>query len=448
VTGWDSLHGKTLTRHRKRSRSNAQRVRASLHVVFPAECAASIALDEDRVIIGRNPAPDVIPRLRHPTVSRQHVELVRNRASGTYALRDLDSHNGSALNGVGVRGDAVELADGDVVRIGDVLCVFELATDTVDPAEVSRDAVPGASAAAIELRAAVARAARDPSPVLITGATGTGKERVAHELHRLSGRSGALVVLNCAAVPPMVFESQLFGHEKGAFTGATAAQPGMFRAAANGTLFLDEIGEMPSELQPKLLRAIQEGEVVPVGSSRAERVDVRVIAATNRDLDAEVVRGAFRRDLRARLVWHVHVPALAERTADLLWWFHRLYRAWLDHRPDRPRNELSLDAEAAHALLLAAWPDNLRGLDRLVHELATRTNVGDVEVSELPGWIHPAGSEPPAAARPPPPTREQLIAFFAEHGFNVRAAAMHFQRDRRQIYRWIESYGIERPTTE
>lgn len=172
---------------------------------------------------------------------------------------------------------------------------------------------------------------------------------------------------------------------------------------------------------------------------------MRVIGATNRDLDAEVERGAFRRDLHARFVWRVSVPTLVDRRADLLWWFDRLHRAWLDRRPDRARTELVLDVEVAQALLLAAWPDNLRGLDRLVHALATRTRPGPVELDELPPWIHPIDTEPPPAARPPAPTREELLAFFAEHGFNVRAAAMHFQRDRRQIYRWIESYGIEKP---
>lgn len=227
--------------------------------MFPRELADIIAL-RDELALGRNPDRDDIHRLRHPTVSRQHVVIAWSRSTDSYTLRDLASHNGTAVNGVGVN-ESVQLADGDVVRIGDVLCVFEIDAGA-DPATISGDAVPGRSAAVLELRAEVARAASDPSPVLITGDTGTGKERVAQEIHRASGRSGAIVVVNCAAVSPMRFESQLFGHEKGAFTGATAAQPGMFRAAAAGTLFLDEIGEMPAELQPKLLRAIQECEII------------------------------------------------------------------------------------------------------------------------------------------------------------------------------------------
>src|SRR6185295_11015283 len=172
-------------------------------------------------------------------------------------------------------------------------------------------------------------AATDPAPVLLHGESGTGKERIAGELHRLSGRKGRLIAVNCAALSRELVESQLFGHQKGAFTGATELHPGYFRAAQGGTLFLDEIGELSLEVQPKLLRAIQQGEVQAVGSTQPAHVDVRVVAATNRELQQAVNAGQFRADLYARLsLWELRVPPLRERRADLFPWIDRLHGRW------------------------------------------------------------------------------------------------------------------------
>jgi len=451
VSVWDSRLGSTVTRRGSRG-GPTSRQPARLCAIHPLElaCEVSLALDRDRVVLGRNPEPEDVPRLRHPTVSRQHAAIEWDARARAFLIADLGSHNGTTINGARAAGGSrTRLDSGDVVRLGDVLCVFECGEelDEEDARQVSRDAIPGDSAAARAIRAQIGRAAADPSPALVVGPTGTGKESVAAELHRLSGRAGALVTVNCAAVSAQLFESQLFGHEKGAFTGATSAQPGMFRAAQRGTLFLDEIGEMPLDLQAKLLRAVQQGEIVAVGSSRAERVDVRVIAATNRDLEAEVERGGFRRDLYARLaMWQVRVPALSERRADLLSWLGLLHRAWLERRPGK-QGELDLAVDAAEELLLADWPDNLRGLERLVHELAARP--GQVVAASLPAWIRRRTSdEPPevaAPAPPPAPTRDELLAILEANAWSVRAAAKQLQRDRRQIYRWMESMGIEKP---
>jgi len=265
------------------------------------------------------------------------------------------------------------------------------------------------------------------------------------------------VAVNCAALPRELVESQLFGHVRGAFTGAHDAQTGLFREADGGTLFLDEIGELPAELQPKLLRAIQEREIRPVGATRNLRVDVRIVAATNRDLSAAVADGSFRRDLYARLsLWELPVPALRQRRADILMWIDRLHRRWLAERGRTDGPALVPDAPAAEALLLCAWPDNLRGVDRLVHALAAETTAAEsLTLERLPDWFRsrppsfaqpaPAAEEPVAAAhaaRPGTPTRDELAAVLERLGGSVRATARHFGRDRRQIYRWLDAYGL------
>jgi len=428
-------------------------------VVYPDILAHTIALESPVVVVGRQQATGVEP-LAHPTVSRRHLSIEWSRAAGAHVIGDLGSHNGSRLNGRQLAADkSCELAHGDAIQLGEVIAVYEIEpAEPCDDGPVSLDALPGGSVAMQRLRRMVARAGRDRSPVLLVGETGTGKEQIARELHRLSGRSGQLLSVNCAALSRELVESQLFGHVRGSFTGALGDHPGLFRAASGGTVFLDEIGDLPLDLQPKLLRALQEGEVLPVGATRAQPVDVRVIAATNRDLTASVEAGGFRRDLYARLaMWEIAVPPLRERRADVLAWVGRLHRRWLIERPDQaPAPSLELSPAAAEQLLLADWPENLRGVGRLVHELATRLGGGRVEMDDLPGWLCRSpvldlggaatadGSAPSVrrGARRPTPSPEELSAAMREHDGSVRAVARRFGRDRRQIYRWLEAFGL------
>jgi transcriptional regulator with GAF, ATPase, and Fis domain len=295
---------------------------------------------------------------------------------------------------------------------------------------------------------------------LIIGETGTGKELLAREIHQRSARPGRFVALNCAELSAQLIESQLFGHERGAFTGASSAQPGLFVAANGGTLFLDELGELPLDLQPKLLRALQEGEVRPVGSVTSRKVDVRVVAATNRELPEFVERGQFRRDLFARLsLWELHLPPLRERRQDILHWLRVLLGAFCRERSARA--ELRLLPDAAERILLHPWLDNLRGLDRLVHRLASAEPHRRIGMSALLEALPELGpprkaSEHPVAWTPgdtsPPqaddarrrPTREELLEVYTSSGFSVRATSKHFGKDRKQIYRWLESFGISR----
>jgi transcriptional regulator with GAF, ATPase, and Fis domain len=426
---------------------------------MPPGLARIISLGAGRSVLGRQPeGPDDLA-LAESSVSRKHFAAEWDPRNGFHTGVDLESSNGSFVDAIAAV-TPLPLKDGSVVRLGpSVVAVYQSAGGE-GAADVpgSRAAVPGQAPSARALRAEIARVAADPSPVLLVGETGTGKEHIAEEIHRLSGRRGELVAVNCAALTPALIESQLFGHARGAFTGAQEAQPGLFREADGGTLFLDEIGELPLELQPKLLRAIQEGEVRAVGTVRNVSVDVRVIAATNRDLASQVEKGEFRRDLYGRLsLWEVAVPPLRRRRGDLFMWMERLRQRWLAERSRAaPVSPWVFEGRAAEALLLRDWRDNLRGVDRLVHALASRdadAAPGEALTFErLPSWLWEptatATASPPPAVEPAPtprpaPTREQLAEALAHNHGSVRATARHYGRDRRQIYRWMEAFGLK-----
>jgi transcriptional regulator with GAF, ATPase, and Fis domain len=434
----------------------------ALYVVHPPELARTVIELLPGVVIGREhpnapgaqcPGRERFVALEHSTVSRRHAAI--EGAFGVPIVTDLASRNGTRVNGVTVSAPT-PLVVQSVVRLGDVLGVVDISPRHA-PAIKMTEALPG-SAPAIELaRAVVLRAASDFAPVLVHGETGTGKERVAAEVHKRSGRTGQYVKFSCAELSAQLVESQLFGHERGAFTGATAASRGLFAQADKGTLFLDEVGELPLDLQPKLLRAIQEQEIRPLGGARAEPVDVRVVSATNRDLAQEVEAGRFRRDLYARLSYfEVRLPPLRERRQDLLFWVNLLADAFADERGVDPRIELK--ADAAELFLLHAFPENLRAVDRFVHRALSaesRVPIGRSLLLELmpecaSSATGPADAEDSAIATAPRttpserPSREEFLAVYEANGRSVRATSKHFGKDRRQVYRWLELFGIER----
>ncbi len=252
--------------------------------------------------------------------------------------------------------------------------------------------------------------AETPATVLITGESGTGKELVAQALHRNSSRrSRAFVPVNCAAIPRELLESELFGHRKGAFSGAIADRTGRFELAEGGTIFLDEVGDMPLELQSKMLRVLQEGTIDPIGASRQVRVDVRVVAATHRDLEAECAAGRFREDLYYRLnVLPIMVPPLRERVSDVV-----QLVTHLASRLDKGALPMSLDAEFIRALQSYAWPGNVRELSNLVQRLCVifpgkRLRRRDVPAHLLPKNLREALAEAAPAAPAGAPLSELL----------------------------------------
>jgi transcriptional regulator with GAF, ATPase, and Fis domain len=304
-----------------------------------------------------------------------------------------------------------------------------------------------------ELRERVRTVARAAVPVLILGETGVGKELVAGEVHRESGRRGPFVAVNCAALPAELVESELFGHVKGAFTGATGESKGLFGEADGGTLFLDEIGEMPFALQAKLLRALATGEVRAVGAATARTVDVRVVAATNVLLDAAVEEKRFRGDLHARLLGSVvPVPPLRERRADIL--------VLVDHFLAAEGCAVEPTPDAAEALLVHRWPYNVRELEQIVRAAAPDAReAGALGLDQLPPPLRAplAARTGPKATPPPPaelpillrvrrdgtPNADELREVLTHFEGNVAQVAAYFGRDRRQVYRWAERLGVE-----
>jgi transcriptional regulator with GAF, ATPase, and Fis domain len=232
------------------------------------------------------------------------------------------------------------------------------------------------------IHALVQRIAVTDATVLITGESGTGKEVVARILHNLSPRADRLFVpINCAAIPHDLLESELFGHARGAFTGAHTARAGMFQLADGGTVFLDEIGEIPLTLQPKLLRVLQNGEVRPVGADRSVVVNVRVIAATNKDLSQELKAGTFREDLFYRLqVIPIHLPPLRSRRSDI----PLLISHFLEKSNSKYGMAAKISSEASVYLWEYDWPGNVRELENVVERLVVLCENGQVGLSDLP----------------------------------------------------------------
>ena len=311
--------------------------------------------------------------------------------------------------------------------------------------------IVAASPSMIAVLELLERAAEFKSTVLLTGESGTGKEVLARAIHAQSPRRDeAFVAVNCAAIPETLLESELFGHSKGAFTGADRARRGLFVEADSGTIFLDEIGELPSPLQAKLLRVLQEEEVRPVGESKSRRVDVRVIAATARDLESDVASGRFREDLFYRLnVVRVKVPPLRERREDtplLLDHFLAHFRDLLG-RPVR-----SLTDEALEKLLAYRWPGNVRELENVMERAVILAEGERIGLRELPANV--VASEPSGPLEEPSPSdfslrrarrsaeTELIERALQATGGNRTHAARLLQISHRALLYKLKEYGI------
>jgi DNA-binding NtrC family response regulator len=418
-----------------------------VHVVLaPKELGRSmVPLFGDSLVVGRDEGQPGTLSLPDHECSRQHARFERDPARDVWRVVDLGSRNGVWVDGV--RTEAADLLPGTVVRVGASLLVYSeielLPEQTLAP---ERAGLLGRSLAMQRVRGDLDLVARRAVNVVVSGETGVGKERVAAELHRASGRAGAFVPVNCAAISDSVAESELFGHVQGAFTGATVKHEGLFVAAHGGTLFLDEIGELPLAQQAKLLRALGEGEVRPIGASEARAVDVRVVAATHADLGRQIAAGSFRGDLWARLAgWQIDIPPLRRRREDVL----GLARAFLPA-------DVKLSPTAAEALLLHDWPFNVRELASVVAAAALRAGDGVIRVAHLPAALGErvaARAKPGESAAEPPlealvdraatPGRIELELVMKRFRGSVALTAEFFGKERRQIYRWLERHDLD-----
>jgi|SoiMethySBSTD1v2_1073268.scaffolds.fasta_scaffold37020_2 DNA-binding NtrC family response regulator len=304
----------------------------------------------------------------------------------------------------------------------------------------------GRSAAMVDVYNQIARAAASEVPVLIVGESGTGKELVARAIHQNSRRtSRPFVAVNCGAIAESLLESELFGHVRGAFTGAVGDAKGLFEQAHGGTIFLDEIGETSPSLQVKLLRAIEEGEIRPVGSSRTIRVDNRVLAATNADLERSVADQRFRKDLFYRLsVLVIRVAPLRDRRDDI----KLLSQKFLERACSRAQRQVELSDDALEALVTYDWPGNVRQLENVIERLVLFSRGSSIEAEDLPSPIGGSKRQSvPEALFEDLPTLQELERRYARHvldvvGGNRTRAAQVLGIDRRTLYRMAEGFGL------
>jgi DNA-binding NtrC family response regulator len=438
--------------------------------------------DKEEIRIGSMDDNDIV--LNDDTVSRYHCRIVQDDTS--YILIDNASTNGTFINKVRVREGF--LKPGCTLSVGQSQLRFNAREEEVPIVPSRNDRcgnLIGSNAKMREIYSIIEKIAPTATTVVIDGETGTGKEVVAQSIHSLSPRSrGELVVFDCGAVPPNLIESELFGHEKGSFTGAVMAREGLFETADGGTLFLDELGELPLDLQPKLLRALEQREVRRVGATKAQKVDVRIIAATNRNLEDEVRAGRFRQDLFYRLsVVRLHLPALRDRADDI----PVLVQHFLDHGnynrlPSGGPRVRSISRDAMEALRRYPWPGNVRELVNVVERAVSFCDHGTIDAADLPDYIRTAKAPPPkvyavprraasvqtgaSLAVQPPPTPEELLSagvtfkdakerwvatferdyilqMLRRNNGNISHAARHADIDRKYFRKLMKKYDID-----
>ena len=422
--------------------TQAPRLRLLFSGTQGTAAARGIALPDGRLMVGRAPgtAPeDGIALPADARATRQHCHLTM--VNGIVTVTDLDSKNGTWVNGSPVT--TAQLADGDLLRVGNSL--FLLRYDSAPLADTPELPFVIAAPSSRRLAQRIAQLAPLSDTVLILGESGVGKELIAKAIHQLSNpsrRVHPLLALNCATIQPALAESTLFGHTAGAFTNATTSATGYFRDAGKGTLFLDEVGELPLSVQSKLLRAIDERCVTPVGTTVAVPFAARLVAATNKDLRLAVEQREFRSDLFARLCHAViEVSPLRERREEILPILMKALPA-----------EVCLTARLAEALLLYDWPRNVRELLNVAAELSRASATGaTLDLPLVANLLAPPHTAPPKVTAPvptlgpaawPPLSRDKLTQLLDEHGGVKWKAAEKLKLSRRQFDRWLEAHGL------
>jgi DNA-binding NtrC family response regulator len=420
-----------------------------LHVLAGPDAGLEVDLPSVGVVVGADPGCDIA--LTDSSVSGRHCTIAPTSAG--FTVIDLGSKNGTSIDGVAV--GKVTAPAGAVVRVGHTLVQLLPADDVVTIPPSPRDrfgAMTGDSPIMRQVFAMLERASQSDASILFLGESGCGKELAARAVHDESPRKqGPFIVFDCGAATETLIESDLFGHVRGSFTGAAGDRQGAFAAAAGGTLFLDEIGDLPIALQPKLLRMLEAGEVIPLGSRKPERYDVRVVAATHRDVFAEVSRGGFRGDLYYRLaVVEIHVPPLRARRDDV----RRLIAGFLE-RAGAGHLVASIGGPSFDRLTSYQWPGNVRELRNVITRAVALAGPAR-DFSELPILLRPTVSTPDAeptvrADRPFHVAKDQVVDQFERAyltdlveraGGNLSAAARTAGLERKFLYRLLERNGL------
>ncbi len=380
-------------------------------------------------------------------MSTNHARIILSPDRATVQIEDAGSMNGTRLNGAVVK--AAALASGDVIELGCSFLMY-VATEDCDVREsmlldeTTAPDVHGMATLLPNLRAQMRRLkkiAKSTASVIVHGESGTGKELIARGIHETSGRKGPFVAVNCAAIPDTLLESELFGHKRGAFSGAATDRKGLVETSSGGTLFLDEIGELSPKGQASLLRVLEQQEVMPVGANRPVAVDLRVVAATHRSLLDDIGKGVFREDLYARLSTFVAtIPPLRERMAEI-----GSIIATLLADNSIPSEGLCFAPDAGRTLLQYQWPRNIRELKKTLTSAAVLAEQNRIEVGDLAGLVR----TPPAAAATSSLSDEdtalhaQLVMLLGAHKGNVTQVGNALGKKRQQIQKWCKRLGID-----
>jgi two-component system response regulator GlrR len=429
----------TVSGTREISRTHYEIARFRVSVVRGLDASLVCESTGVELTIGTAEGNDL--RLTDPAVSRHHCALAVTPRG--VELRDLDSTNGTHLGGFRVTSAFV--AQSSAITIGETSLRVDLLADNLQ-SEVSREdrfgPVLGRSMAMRRVFAVASQVAPSDASILIEGETGTGKGLLAEAIHAASRRAEApFIIVDCAAMPPQLMESELFGHEAGAFTGATSRRIGLFESAVGGTILLDEIGELPLELQPKLLRALERREIRRVGSNTKVEVDVRIIAATNRDLRREVNRGTFRSDLWYRLnTIRLLIPPLRERREDIPLLVAHLYSQLGNDAAQQP------SAELIGRLMRGDWRGNVRELASAVRRA---TFTGDpAMLADLQPDTDRSDAESKLSFREAKERalgsweRQYLWSLMTRHDWNVSRAARAVRMDRSHLHGLLQRYEL------
>jgi len=425
-----------------------------LEVLKGPDAGKQATLSSEEINVGTLASNDLC--LADSSVSRYHLRIAVGAAG--FVVTDLDSTNGSFVGSLRIK--EVTVTTPLELRLGDTLLRLTPLDEEVEVPLHAADrygAMIGAGPKMRVLFAQLGAVSASDSTVLIEGETGTGKELLAEEIHRSSRRGDqAFVVVDCGAIPEHLVESELFGHVRGSFTGATSDRTGAFELAHGGTLFLDEVGELSAAAQPRLLRALESRQVKPVGAGRYRPANVRIIAATNRDLRLGVNEGTFRADLFYRLsVVRLHLPPLRERPEDIELLASQFLREfWQRLSPGSPAPPVS--RETTQRLVQHRWPGNIRELRNFIERVAVMARSGSVAEPEIEQGSTSSASSPSVAGLVELPYKEAKMKWIDEFEMayvrellqrnkgNVAAAARQAGVDRTYLFRLIRKYGIER----